>query len=670
MNIFHSPSNRGVFPFASRCRTCSLNAFAVLVLLSCALSGRTQTVAATVLGTVTDSTGATVPLAKVTVVETATNQTHVVETNESGNYSVPNVPPGPYSITIEANGFRREVRSGIDVLVNTTSRVDFSLVPGQTTETITVTDIAPLLQTDRADVSVKIEAEKLENLPIGVNRNFQSLLNLVPGTTPATVMNSQFFNAAGTLQTNVNGTPRNGNNYQIEGVDDNQRTGANQILIPPADAIATVDVSTNNYEAELGRSVGGVINVTLKSGTNQFHGSASEYLQNSYFNAKSYFNTTGPKAHIAYNYFGGNFSGPIIKNKLFFYVDYFRTSDHEANSNTMTIPFKSASTCNPRGFIDLSAGLVAPLGKGQIYDPNTGANGAGRTPFVNNQIPCSRVSPVSLKLLALLPAPNQNLSTTAAPTNNYFANLPFQKSSNTYDGKLNYQLSPKDHLSFRYGFQQSNVFQAPVFGAVGGGPANGAFAGTGVQNAYSTGLNFDHAFSSTLLTEVRVGVAHNRNVANPADFGSSDATNIGIPGVNLPDQPFTSGQVGINLGSFSAPIVGYSSSMPWTRGETNIDLVNHWTKIIGNHTIKFGADVRRVRDALLQGQTFSPRGIYNFGETRRLLLGAPPTFQTTSHPFCLIHQAGPDAISLPTLLSIVSGGFLVLLVTSGRPARS
>ncbi len=635
---FRSRPETGLVRLPRLCRqvrTCILLCLGTCFAIFTPGSNQAQTVAATIVGTVVDNTGAIVPEAQVTIVEVATNQTRVVKTNESGNYSVPNVAPGPYSITIDAPGFRREVRSGVDVLVNTTSRVDFSLALGAATDTINVTDTLPILQTDRADVSTKIEADKLENLPIGVNRNFQNLLNLIPGTTPAAVLNSQFFNAAGTLQTNVNGTPRMGNNYQIEGVDDNQRTGTNQILIPPADAIATVDTSTNNYEAELGRAVGAVVNVTLKSGTNRFHGSASEYLQNSYLNAKSYFNTTGAKAHIAYNYFGGTFSGPIIKDKLFFFVDYFRTSDHEANSNTVTIPFKTASTCNASGFIDLSAGLVAPLGKGQVYDPATGTNGLGRTPFVNNQIPCSRVNPVSLKLLSLLPAPNQNLTTAASPSNNYFANLPFQKTSNTYDGKLDYQLSGKDHLSYRYEFQQSNVFQQPIFGSVGGGPANGAFAGTGVQNAYSTSLNYDRAFSATLLTEVRVGVAHNHNVANPADFNSADATNVGIPGVNIAGQPFTGGQASISLGGFSSPVIGYAASMPWERAESNIDLVNHWTKILGNHTIKFGADVRRVRDELLQGQTFGPRGVYNFGENQTSIVGGSTNFSNDLASFLL-----------------------------------
>lgn len=611
-------------------------AVAVVLLLSIP-SALAQTVSATLVGTASDKSGAVVSAAKITAVELSTTTAHQAVSNASGNYSIPDLPPGAYSITIEAPGFRRETRPSIDIVVNTTTRIDFDLQPGAVTDTITVTTAPALLQTDRADVSIKLEAEKLENLPLGVNRNFQSLLNLVPGTTPATFQHSQFFNASSSLQTQVNGTPRMGNSYQIEGVDDDERTGLLQIIIPPADAIATVDVSTNNFEAELGRATGAVTNVTLKSGSNKFHGSASEYLQNSYLNAASYFNPV--VGHVAYNYFGGTFSGPIFRDKLFFYGDYFRTSDHEANSNTVTIPFKSASTC-VNGFIDLSAGLQplasgATYGRGQIFDPNTGVNGVGRTPFVNNQLPCSRVNPVSLKILSLLPAPNQGSTTTAAPTNNYFAKLPFQKTANTYDAKIDYQLSPKDHLAARYSFQKNNVFQAPIFGAAGGGPANGAFAGTGIQNAYSTSLNYDRAFSSTLLTEIRLGVAHYRNDAQPTDYGTNDATTTGIPGVNISGQPFTTGQVGINIGGFSAPAIGYSASLPWIRAEANIDFVNHWTKILGNHTFKFGVDIRRVRDELLQDQTFSPRGVYTFAENQTSTVGATTNFSNDLASFLL-----------------------------------
>src|SRR5262249_111599 len=306
--------------------------------------------------------------AKVSIVEMATGSIHQTITNASGNYTFPDLVPGAYSVTAEASGFKKETRSNVDVIVNTTTHVDLDLVPGSASETVTVTDVPPMLQTGRGDVSTKLEAQHIEDMPLTVNRNFQGLLNLVPGTSPATFQHSQFFNAQSSLQTQVNGLPRQGNSYQIEGIDDDERTGLLQIMIPPADAIQTVDVSTNNYEAELGRATGAVTNVTLKSGTNAFHGSVEEYLQNSAFDARSYFNKS--VGHVAYNYFGGNFSGPIIKNRLFFYGDYFHTSDHEANSNTLTIPFQQYYTPNAAGNIDLSP-LLKSNGQGQVYDPAT-----------------------------------------------------------------------------------------------------------------------------------------------------------------------------------------------------------------------------------------------------------------------------------------------------------
>src|SRR5882757_60544 len=401
--------SKGIVSLVSKCSSISQKSYVILLIVSALFLSPlrpalfAQAVSATLVGTVTDKTGAAAANAKVTITESSTGLSREATANDRGNYTFPNLQPGSYAITAEATGFKRETRPSIDVIVNTTTRMDFALEPGSVSETITVTDTAPLLQTDRADVSTKLEAEKLENLPIGVNRNFQGLLNLVPGTTPATFQHSQFFNAQSSLQTEVNGTPRMGNSYQIEGIDDDERTGLLQIIIPPADAIQTVDISTNNFEAELGRAIGAVTNVTLKSGTNRFHGSASEYLQNSAANAKSYFATS--KGHVAYNYFGGNISGPIIKDKLFFYGDYFRTEDHEATANTLSIPYRKYYTPNAAGNIDLSD-LLSSTGAGQIYDPATGntSTGAGRAKFANNQIPVSRVNPVSLALLKQLPA--------------------------------------------------------------------------------------------------------------------------------------------------------------------------------------------------------------------------------------------------------------------------
>ena len=597
--------------------------FGALLLMCSSVAGFGQAVSGTLLGTVSDSTGAAVQGAKVTATEAATGLVYTTTTNASGNYTFPTLPPGRYAVTVEGTGFKRDTHQNVDLLTNSSTRVDVELVIGSMTETVLVTTAPALLQTDRADISTKIEARQVADLPLGTNRNFQSLLNLVPGTSPAVFQHSQFFNAQSSLQTEVNGLPRMGNIYQIEGIDDNERTGLLQIIIPPAEAIQSVDISTNNFEAELGRATGAVTNVTLKSGSNAFHGSAFEFIQNNAVNARSYFG--GPLGHLSYNYFGGSIGGPIWKDKLFFFGDYLRTTDHEKISNTFTIPPPQFYT-PVNGFIDLSAPLNTTTGAGQVYDPTTGDGvTTPRTAFANNQIPISKVNPVSLAFLQALgkvAQPNQNVANLANPSNNYVTNLPFTKETNSFDVKLDYALSGKDHLSGRYSFQKVDTFQAPAFGPFLGGPGGGGgFQGTGAQTAYSTGLNYDHTFSPTLLAEFRFGVAHLRNNAQPSNYGTNDATTAGVPGVNLPGQPFTTGQVGITIGNFGQsgqtyPLIGYSASIPWIRGESNIDLVNVWTKVLKNHTLKAGVDLRRVRDDLLQDQTYSPRGAFTFGENQ------------------------------------------------------
>ncbi|HEY6376607.1 MAG TPA: TonB-dependent receptor, partial [Edaphobacter sp.] len=491
-------------------------------------------------------------------------------------------------------------------------------------EEILVTAAPPLLQTDRADISTKLETHDIANLPLSTNRNFQSLLNLVPGTSPATFQHSQFFNAQSSLQTQVNGMPRQSNLYQIEGIDDDERTGLLQIIIPSAEAIQSVDISTNNFSAELGRAMGAVTNVVLKSGTNAFHGSVFYFIQNSAANARSYF--SGPLGHLSYNNVGGAIGGPILKDKLFFFGDYTHTSDHESIGSTFTIPDSRYYTPNAQGFIDLSSTLGAQAGlfqTGQIFDPTTGDGTAAhpRTPFGNNQIPFSQVNGVSLSILQKVNAAAAQygrLNSTlplSAPTNNYTTNLPFTKSTDSFDTKIDFTLNERNHVSGRYSYQRVNTFQAPAFGSFLGGPAGGGFQGTGAQNSYSFGVNYDHVFSPTLFTAVRFGVAHLHNNARPSNYGSNDATTLGIPGVNL-DQ-FTSGQVGLTInGGFTGTLIGYSASVPWIRGESNIDFVNNWTKIIHNHTVEAGVDLRRVRDDLLQDQTFSPRGVFTFSDVQ------------------------------------------------------
>jgi hypothetical protein len=572
----------------------------VLVILASAGLAYSQAVNATLLGTVTDASGAVVPNAKVTITETQTGVAHAMQTNESGNWIVPDLPPGVYAASVEATGFKKEIRRDITLVVDTATRVDIQLTPGNITESIEVTGAPPILQTDTASTSTQINSSMLANAPlIGSNRNFQSLLNLAPGVAPVTEQHSQFFNASSSLQTEVNGQARMGNNTMIEGTDDNERTGLLQIYIPPIEAIQTVDVSLTNHDPEMGRATGAVVNVVLRSGTNQIHGAAYEFLQNSDFNARSFFNPS--VGHLAYNYVGGNLGGPIRKNKMFLFGDYLRVMDHEANTNLVTIPPNTWRTG------DLSQGAQI------IYDPATGnpLDGTGRTPFAGNQIPTSRINTISAAILGLLPPTNESFN-IAKPANNYYALLPYQKTTDSFDEKLDYNLSEKDRISERFSYSRPVVFQAPLFGMAGGDGPGGAFMGTAAQDTYSTGLNYDRLISSTLVAELRLGVAYYHNEAVPSDYGSNDSTKLGIPGVNI--NQFTSGIVGIQINDgFSNPVVGYSASLPWVRSEVNVDLVNTWTKTTGNHTFKWGFDLKRLRDNLLQDQTYSPRGVYYFG---------------------------------------------------------
>ncbi len=635
--------------FTTRCRLSPMSLVSsVLLFVLASVSALpvmlAQAVSGTIVGTVVDATGSYVANAQVSIVLTGQGTVHTAITNESGNYTEPDLPPGVYTVTVTASGFKKIARENITLETNTTSRVDVTLAAGSTSEEVTVTSAPPSLQTDRADISTTISQRQIADLPLSSGNNFQSLLNTVPGIAPVVFNNSQFFNANNDLSVNANGQSSYVNLYQIEGIDDDQRTGIHIIIVPPAAAIQNVDITTNNFEAEFGRAVGTVVNVTLKSGTNQIHGSVFQNMENNGVNARNYF-AQGPNGRLVYNYTGASIGGPILKDKLFLFGDFLRTSDHESSTVNTNIPFYNVVGNN----ISLSGYA------GQVYDPNTGSTagcstnvsnntcGMGRTAFANNQIPLSNsgINATGLKVLQMLDSqarnPQLNLASAAyikGQTNNNFSqNLPFSKDSYSYDIKSDYNITEKDHLSGRFSHQTTNTFQAPLFGAFLGGPAGGGFEATGVASAYSTGGNYDHVFSSKLFTEFRFGVAHLRNSATQTDFGASDAKALGIPG-NGPNGTnnvaTSSGQVAFQVSNFAGngengntnPLIGYSQSLPWLRAESNIDFANNTTRILGNHTLKAGVDIRRVRDDLLQGNVNAAAGTFYFSENQTSAPGA------------------------------------------------
>ena len=556
-----------------------------------------QAVSATLLGSITDSTGGTVPAAQVVVTETNTGISRSAKTGTAGNYVFADLPPGTYSVSVELTGFRKAVRAGVDLLVNSSTRVDLTLTPGNVTEVINVTSEVPILQTDRSDIGVKVEETQLANLPVSTpgGRNFQALLNFVPGTTRAFRPHSEFFNPQNSLSTQVNGQSRLSNNLQFEGVDNNHRTGLLQVLIPPIESLQTVDISTSNFEAELGRATGAVTNISMKSGTNQFHAQGYWFNRVSALAARPFYDPV--RSHSVYNYFGGQLGGPIIKNRTFFFVDYLKQTDHRYSVDRYTLP----TDRQRRGDLSEYPAIV--------YDPASGnPNGTNRIPFPGNKIDASRIQTVPNKILGLVPLPN-----LTGLTNNFFTLIPFVRDTPQYDVKGDHNQTQNDRISVRYSNSTPTTFDGSSFG-IAGGPHGGGFQGRGVQSTHNGALGYTRIFSPTLIGELRFGVSRYRNDAQQLDYGTSASTALGVPGVNTND-PFVSGLVGISVGGYSSPLVGYSASLPWVRAETNIDLVNTWTKTLSNHTVKWGGDIRRVRDDLRQTQSFSPRGAFAYGSS-------------------------------------------------------
>ncbi len=577
-------------------RIALLSAAVVLALSGTALA---QAVRGTLLGNVTDTQGAPVPGVTVTATETQTNVARTVVTNQSGHYVFANMKDGLYRVETELTGFKKFSRDGVEVKVNSTVRVDVILEVGAMTETVEVVQETPVLQTDRADTGRTIEGRQVAELPLGYNRSFQGMWVTVPGTVTMTRPHSQFFNPQDSQETKFNGQSRLSNNVQIDGLDDNHKTGLLTVLIPSAESIDSVNVSTSNFDAEFGKAGGSVTTVVLKSGTNQFKGSVFAFGNTESTQARQYYSSaSAAKPKTKYQQFGATFGGPIIKDKLFFFTDYQRTVDNLGNTYRNVVPpaewrngnFSSASTT--------------------IYDPATGnADGTGRTPFPGNIIPPSRISPVAQSILALLPLPN--LPGVAFGQNNYEFSSTREKTTNAVNAKLNYNPTTKDQLSLRFSYQRPEIFDPGTFGEYGG-PANGGFAGSGSQNTYSGALTWTRTLSQSLIMEWRAGLSKYHNQALSQGTGLTTANDVGIPGANYDD--FSSGmsQITINQG-YTNPLLGFSASLPWDRGETTVNVVGMLTKLTGNHTIKVGMEVGHNKDFLLQIQDAGGvRGQFSF----------------------------------------------------------
>lgn len=577
---------------------------AALVVAGLPAAALAQATRGTILGTITDQTGAAMPGVTVIATETRTNISHETVTNETGNFTLPNIPDGIYNIKAELQGFKTVVREGIRLAVNTSIRVDLALSVGELAETVTVSGETPLLQTDRTDTGRTLESIQVAAMPLSFNRNFQGMMATVPGSTRPYRPHSEFFNSQDSLSSEVNGQSRLANNVQIEGLDNNQRTGLLTILIPPAEAIDTVSVTTSNYDAEFGRAAGAVTSVVLKSGTNTLKGSAFWFGNTDKTNAlpaSTYFSSSRTKPPTTYNQFGFTIGGPIKKNRLFYFGDYQRTQDRLGTSYLFTVPTAEFRQGN------FSA---APT---QVYDPATGdSTGNNRLPFANKQLPANRINPIAAALAAKIPLPNR-----PGLQQNYQVDSYRDKNTDSFDVKVNYAVNDSNQVSARFSYQRPEITQLPAAGYdVWGGPLGGGFMATGTNMTYSTAANWTHTFSNTFLMEVRGGTSYYHNEALTTANGQNLAEQVGIKGVNLDE--WTSGPSTININQgFSNPVLGYVNSLPWDRWERSWEFAATATKVQNNHTIKFGGNWRHNSDKLLQTQdNQGPRGGFTYSASQ------------------------------------------------------
>ncbi|MBI3695470.1 MAG: TonB-dependent receptor [Acidobacteria bacterium] len=586
-----------------------------------------QVLYGSIVGTVEDQTGAVVPNATVTITNPATGVTRETTTDEGGRYLLQNVLPGSYELKITATGFRPLTRPGVDVTINTVTRVDSRLELGPVTEAITVAATVTTLQTDKSDVRAELPTTAMTNLPMFGYRNYQSLINLVPGTTPVAYQNAVVDTPARALTFQVNGTNRNNNNTRIDGATNVFLWLPHHTLyVPPAETIETVNIATASFDAEQGLAGGAAITVVTKAGTNEFHGVTSWYHDDQRVRARNYFLRTPGKPKSINNVATGTFSGPIKKDKLFFFAGYERFMGRRGVSGNYSVP-----TADQREG-DFSAFAVT------IYDPMTGdAEGRNRTAFPGNKIPLDRQSSIIRKIQALVPLPNQ----PGLTLNNYAVAGGNSFDRDNYDGKLNWNPNPRHATFFKYGRMVALVSGPAALGEVGG-PALGT-RGTGDTKVNIATVGHTWTVSPTFLIDGTFGYTRFDQTVFGPDHGKNWGSEVwGIPGTNDPTGPRAdevlkrcpatacySGQPAINT-----DYTNWGNNdgwMPLFRNDRSYIVSINASKIRGPHEIRWGYDMARHHMDHWQPEVSGgPRGVINFsGSTTALNGGTAPNYFNT-----------------------------------------
>ncbi|MBA2353855.1 MAG: TonB-dependent receptor, partial [Acidobacteria bacterium] len=528
----------------------------------------------------------------VTVTNLERKTVDTVATDEAGRYLKERLLPGTYEIKAELAGFKSAVVPSVTVSVDTQTPVNFAMELGQVSEEVTVTGGAPLLKSDRADVSTRFETRQLTELPV-LDRNATKFLLLTPGTQQLGWQHAASENPQGSVQIQVNGQSFSGTGYQLDGTENRDPILGIIVINPTLESLAEMKVTSQNYDAEFGQATAGVVSLQTKSGTNAFRGSAFEFYRDERFQARNPFTQFQPDAitgkfipDTTKQQFGASIGGPLLANRFFFFTDYQGTRDTDGGTQRLTVPTEAAR----RG--DLSAYQTA------IFDPDSGPAGtaAGRSQFANAQIPAARLSPQALALLRLIPLPNAT-GLDNGTRDNYIASGSETFEGNAFNLRIDGRLSDSLNTFGRYSLGDYLRDGPTSFGA-GGGAAIAGLGGVSDVRNQSFAYGVDYALTNSLLADFRFGYFRYRVNVLPFDFGTSPAADAGIPGLNL-DNTFTSGlpagfvdgRGGFNFGSG----LGVNRcNCPLDQDEQQFQLVGNVTKVAGSHSFKVGVDVRRA----------------------------------------------------------------------------
>lgn len=586
----------------------------LLLALPCAVRpAAAQAVYGSVYGTVTDTTGAIIPNAAITVTDISKGTAVSSQSNGSGDWRVDHLIPDAYKVEVAAPGFQSGSVPSVTVYADTSNKVNVSLQVGTATTTVQVTGAAPLLQTDRTDVSTILNARAVENLP-NVNRNFTSFELLTPGTTYIGWSVGQATNPQQSEQIEVNGQLPFATGYELDGTDNQDPILGVAVINPDLDAVSEMKVTSQNYNAEFGKAVAGLVTAQTKSGSNQFHGNAFEFRRSDAQQARDPFTQSARSsltgryiAPFLHNQFGGAIGGPIKKDKLFFFGDYQGLREKTGTTILTTVPTALAhSSCTSGGDCNLSDYINSGLQgtpTNQIYDPETNKTATtGRTPFTNNIIPASRLSAPAVNLMKLMPLPNNGSNIV----DNYLASGSGGFNTNQFDVRIDSQASEKLHAFGRYTRFDSNLAGAPIFGAAGGqGFGSGNFAGTDTALDQSVAAGGDYALSAKWLTDFRFGWFRVHIDERGVNYNKAAGTALGIPDVNQGKLALNGGLPQFNIAIPSNGSNGSSnlefgtSANQFLQTESQFQGVTNWTHFVGNHTIKFGADVRYALNHLV-----------------------------------------------------------------------